>query len=117
MPLPNDWLPTFYDKETCGDLLFDLEPAEFLGVAEASGDSMPFLYAGAYYDLFANGCKERAAAYFGFAKERWPERDWDEFAKVLEAAAKARPQCLDAATRSPLISSMLITMMVEAGFG
>jgi hypothetical protein len=89
MPLPADWFGTFYSKDTGGDLLFDLEPADYAMLAGEIDPALAFLFAGAYYDLRVNGHAARAATFLAFAKARWPSAPWDKLEAITDAAVAA----------------------------
>jgi hypothetical protein len=73
MPLPEDWNGVFYDKDSSGDWLFDLSPAEFYETVKDRPDAQ-FLIAGACFDLFNAGEKDRYRSFMAFATGKWKDK-------------------------------------------
>ncbi|MDP4038345.1 MAG: hypothetical protein Q8P54_00010 [bacterium] len=76
MPLPETWDGVFYGKETNGDMLFDLDPDEFVSTLACHRPDGEFLVAGGVFDLFWNNEKDRAIKLMDLGHTMWPNAPW-----------------------------------------
>lgn len=82
--LPENWNGIFYDKESSGDLLFDLDPSAFADfLNEQEPDQAPSLMANAAFDLMWNDDLERSLAFSKEGKARWPDKPFGLEAVVV----------------------------------
>jgi len=111
MPLPDAWHGIFYGKESGGELLFDLDPQEFIQfIKEDTPNSPQFLIARAYFDLIINDHAERAQALLTAARERWPDSPWGTLVEIAQQGKLALPN------ENKDVSS-LFAILIHKGFG